>query len=205
MWMSIRERVAASLQPVDWAAAGRAQCISAWWAVREDYFSHASHWRRWAPLCCTKPRRKSRRWDREAHTQRERESNTHTHWGTRGKRKKVSVLPGGFFFQSTDVGTLLRAGSGAEFVRQQHALSPLCDWDLCQEWRPASEVGRGVGPLVQIRAGFCGGVCVYLNCLFVSPHWMLSQDMLFPVELVSLLPAVSAGRSWTSCLLVFFL
>lgn len=36
-----------------------AQCISARWAVREDYCSHASQQRGWVPLCCTKQGRKS--------------------------------------------------------------------------------------------------------------------------------------------------
>lgn len=68
----------------------------------------------------------------EKRTQRERESNTHT-LRNEGKEKESVRSAGWIFFQSTDVGTLLRAGSGAEFVRQQHALSPLRDWDLCQE------------------------------------------------------------------------
>lgn len=66
------------------------------------------------------------------------------HREERRKEKKVSITPGGFF-QSTDVGTLFWAGPGAEFVCQQHALSPLCSRDLCQEWGPAYEV-RWVGP-----------------------------------------------------------
>lgn len=74
------------------------------------------------------------------------------HIEERGKEKKVSITPGGFF-QSTDVGTLFWAGPGAEFVCQQHALSPLCGRDLCQEWGPAYEVRWG-WPLIQIWAAF---------------------------------------------------
>ena len=69
---------------------------------------------------------------------RERKRNTGS------KEAKVSISPGGFF-QSSDVGTLFRAGPGAESVRQQHALSPPCPRDLCQERGPAYEV-RQVGP-----------------------------------------------------------
>lgn len=76
------------------------------------------------------------------------------HREEREKEAKVSISPGGFF-QSTDVGTLFRAGPGAESVCQQHALSPLCPRDLCQERGPAYEV-RHVGPFHQIWVIFCG-------------------------------------------------
>lgn len=85
------------------------------------------------------------------------------HIEERGKEKKVSITPGGFF-QSTDVGTLFWAGPGAEFVCQQHALSPLCGRDLCQEWGPAYEV-RWVWPLIQIWASFCGAARIWTASL----------------------------------------
>lgn len=93
----------------------------------------------------------------------ERQGKQQNHTEERGKKKKVSVSLVGFF-QSTNVGTLFWAGPGAESVCQQHALSPLCGRDLCQEWGPAYEVRWG-WPLIQIWASFCGAARIWTASL----------------------------------------
>lgn len=86
----------------------------------------------------------------------------------REKEAKVFVSAGGFSLpssESTDVGTLLRAGPGAESVRQQHALSPLCPlWDLCQERGAAAEV-RPRWPHDRVWVGWL--LWNDLGCVFV--------------------------------------
>lgn len=124
--------------------------------------------RGWAPLCCTKPRRRS---GREAEKGRE------TQRGNREREESV-ITPGGFF-QSTDVGTLFWAGPGAESVCQQHALSPLCSRHLCQEWGPAYEV-RWVGPSFKSGLAF-----VEQPGLLLCLDRMLWWDALFPAEAFS--------------------
>lgn len=95
-----------------------------------------------------------------------RQRKAEKHREEREKEAKVSISPGGFF-QSTDVGTLFRAGPGAESVRQQHALSPLCPRDLRQERGPASEV-RHAGPSTKSGLAFVerSGLRLCLGKLF---------------------------------------
>lgn len=124
--------------------------------------------RGWAPLCCTKPRRRSGR---------EAEKGRGTQRGNREREESV-ITPGGFF-QSTDVGTLFWAGPGAESVCQQHALSPLCSRHLCQEWGPAYEV-RWVGPSFKSGLAF-----VEQPALLLCLDRMLWWDALFPAEAFS--------------------
>lgn len=130
-----------------------AQCISARWAVREDYFSHASQRRGWAPLCCTKPRRKSGR-----ETEKGRETQ-------RGKREREeSVHYTGWIFP------------------EHRCWNTLLSWPWCRVCMPTACVvppllpgslsgmrtclwGTLSWPLIQIWASFCGAA--WMDCFFV--------------------------------------
>lgn len=128
-----------------------AQCISARWAVREDYFSHASQWRGWAPLYCTKARRKRGR---------EIEKGTETH---REKRRKC-------IFERVDFSRapMLEHSSELALVQSLYANSMRC---------PSSAAGIsvrnedlslryvGVGP--SFKSGLAFVEQPLLDCLFV--------------------------------------
>lgn len=152
--MSISRRVLwTQLYSLQTALPQAAQCISARWAVREDYFSHHSQRRGWAPLCCTKPRRKSGR-----ETQKGRE----THRGKREREESVRYT-GWIFPEHRCWNTLLSWPWCRVCMPTACAVPPL---------RPGSQSGMRTclwgtlgWPLIQIWASFCGAARIWTASL----------------------------------------